>query len=352
MTTHTDAGGGHEWRVSGDVDRLRFWGSSAVRPLPFDAAEPLMIGSGPENWLQLVEPKVSRQHAKLQRLDHRWTISDLGSKNGLRQDGALRLSFPLVPGVEIGIGGVALIAENAGLIALRELLSRLIGWSEPQQANVDLALRAVRMAATRRESLLLCGDGDLMAIAKMLHVHALGDDRPFVVCDPRRRRGESTARAAANYDSGLVALEAAAGGTLCIWRDRQPDDFDRVLAAIREPTSRVQLVVCARELVRGEMLITTPILIPPLAERAPELDRVIDAYGKDTAAEFGTEFLPIEHAWIREHEATTHADIQKSARRLIGLRATGGSVTKAAALLGMAHGSYSEWLARRPLPKY
>src|SRR5678816_709513 len=156
IATPTAVGGPNEWLIDDAVIGLRMWGSKIVHPLP-PAGGTLTIGAADGCWLQLKDPKgcVSRLHAKLVYEDGRWSLVDHWSKNGISQDGARRISFPLTPGVEIGIGSVTLIAESRLLGALRELLARLIGWADERAADVDLALRSVRLASTRRESLLL-----------------------------------------------------------------------------------------------------------------------------------------------------------------------------------------------------
>jgi hypothetical protein len=351
ITTETEIGGPNQWLIDDEVIQLRIWKTKIIHPLPPKDSEGT-IGAVAGCWLQLQDPtaRVSRRHAKLAYEDGRWTLSDLHSKNGITHDGARRPSFPLTPGVEVGIGGVTLIGESRLLVALREILARLIGWAHGRRAEVDLALRSVRLAATRRESLLLCGDGDLVSIARLLHRHALGDTRPFVVCDPRRVRADPNARAAANFESGMLALAAAAGGTLCVWQGRQPDDFDKVVAARRDPTSRVQLVVCTHTLQHRDPLIASPIVLPPLAKRATELNRIIDAYAADAVAELGGSFTPSDRVSVRRHEATTLAQIEKATRRLVAIRGADGSITRAALQLGMSHGALSEWLTRRTLP--
>lgn len=350
IATPTAVGGPNEWLIDDAVIDLRMWGSKIVHHLP-PTGGTLTIGAAEGCWLQLKDPKgcVSRLHAKLVYEDGRWNLVDLRSKNGISQDGARRVSFPLTPGVELGIGGVTLIAESRLLEALRTLLARLIGWSDERAGDVDLALRSVRLAATRRESLLLCGEGDLVSIARLLHHHALGDARPFVVCDPRRVRAAPNARTAANYNKGLAALSAAAGGTLCVWQSRQPDDFEQVVIARRDPSCRVQLVVCTHTLLHSDPLIASPIVIPPLSERAAELNQIIDTYAVDAVAELGGAFTPADRASIRQNESATLAQIEKATRRLIAIRAAGGSITRAAHRLGMAHGALSEWVARRAI---
>jgi hypothetical protein len=311
-----------------------------------------IIGAAEGCWLQLHDEsvRVSRQHAQLVHHNGRWMVCDMNSKNGVHHDGARRPSVVLAPGVEIGIGGITLIAESPLLSGLRELLSRLIGWSDARLEDVDLALRAVRIAATCRESLHICGAGDLVSIAQLLHRHTLSEARPFIVCDPRRKRADPSARSATNYKSGMEALSAATGGTLCIWQNRQPEDFDHVIdARRRDPSLRVQLVVCTHTLQPTAPLIASPIVLPPLSERASELDRIIDAYAIDAGAMAGATLTLVDREWLYKHEASSLSRIEKATRRLIAIRNADGVMTHAAAQLGMAHGTLSEWFARRTL---
>lgn len=126
--------------------------------------------------------------------------------------------------------------------ALRRFLARLIGWT--RHRDVDQALRSLDVAATHRAHLVLCGTGDLVPIAYALHRRTLGADRPFVVCDPRRGNRPASARSPANCDSGIAALAAAAGGSLCVRRARLPDDFSSLVPRLRAALD-VQYVVCS-----------------------------------------------------------------------------------------------------------
>jgi hypothetical protein len=353
IATNTDVDS-DEWCISDEVIRLLKWGTEETFPLP-DRAGGGEIGAAEGVWLRLQDEtnQVSRVHARLAFDGAGWQLTDRESKNGIWCDGARQSAFSLAPGMEIGIGGITLIAESAQLIALRGVLARLIGWSDARAKEVDLALRAVQVAATRRESLVLCGEGDLVSIAHLLHRHALGEARPFVVCDPRRRATDSSARAMANYSTGMDALAAADGGTLCVWRTRLPPDFDAVIQAVRGPEAQVQLVVCEHALQPLDLLIASPIVFPPLAERATELERVIDEYAAEAVVALGVHavFTAADRDWVRRHEAATLAQIEKATRRLAAIRGNGGSITRAAAQLAMSHAALSEWIARRTLPE-
>lgn len=348
--TRTEIGGPQQWLISDQPDQFRLWGSSFVYPFPTTSTGGI-IGSGDGCWLQIQDQgeRISRQHAHLKYDDGGWSVSDLRSKNGIYEDGSRRTTVHLLPGVELGLGGITLIAESPMLLAFREVLARLLGWADSRRAAVDLALRTVRLAVCRRESLQLCGEGDLTWVARLLHRYTLGEARPFIVCDPRRRRADASARGAANYASGLEALAAAAGGTLCIWQSRRPHDFDQVIEACRQPSSRVQLIVCTHALQPGDPLIATPIVLPPLSERRDELERIIDAYAADAGTGPSCTLTPVDREWIIRCEATSLPSIEKATGRLVALRMANGSVTRAAAQLGMAHGALGDWISRRTL---
>jgi hypothetical protein len=345
--------GANEWGITDEPTQLRLWGTHIVHPLPSTVSTET-IGAAEDCWLQLQDPsgRISRRHASLTYSPEisRWVVADLQSKNGITLDGARHVKFPLTPGVELGIGGVTLIVESPMLGSLRDLLMRVVGWGDHALGDVDLALRAARLAATRREALQLYADDDLSSIstARLLHARTLGSERPFVFCARRPRRTDPIAWASygglARYESGAEALAAAAGGTLCVWPRRHPHDFGRVLEAHRDPASRAQLIVCARN---PDPVIASKIVLPALADRASELERIIDAYAVDAGAAPGEPLRPSDREWIRIHESKTLAKIQTATQRLVAIRRVG--ITRAAELLGMVHSSLSEWIARRTL---
>ncbi len=264
-------------------------------------------------------------------------IAQRPSRRGVRRrPGARREQVPAVTAQDSPVG------ERA---RLRGYLERLLGWDDAPA--VEHALRSVDLAATHQAALVLCGDGDLVQLARGLHRRVLGDEQPFVLCDPRRR-GTGADAPLKNYTTGMAALAAATGGSVCMRSKRLPRDFAEFAAALREPGARVQLILCGpRPPVRME-LVLAPIQIPGLSARPHELDRIIDEYARDAAVALrsSSPFTASDRDWVRRHSARSLADIEKGAWRTVALRET-GSIRRAAALLGIGHTSLGEWFDHR-----
>jgi len=354
MATKTDAGA-TEWAIDDELFRLRQWGTDITYLLPRPPIIEIEVGAAAECALCLVDEsnRVSRHHARIQRESAGWVVHDLRSKNGIRFDGTRRPMQLLQPGIEVGIGGLTLIAESRRLAALRSVLARLLGWGSDQLVTIDLALRALRLAAANRTPLALCGEGNLVPIARAIHRHTLGDDRPFVLCDPRRRAPDATVRTAENVQPAFAALVAAQGGSLCIWSERLPHDFAQVRAALRAQHVRVQLIVCMHDPGDGQAFEATRIAIPPLKGRLHELPRIIEEYASDATASLSApvRFTAAERAWIASHAAASLPEIEKGTRRLVAIRHTGGNITAAAEILGMSAVALRAWVERRGLPR-
>lgn len=236
-------------------------------------------------------------------------------------------------------------------VTLRGFVERLLGWSNKHA--VELAIRSLEVAADRRATLVLCGAGDMVPIAYALHRRTLGADRPFVVCDPRRRNVLPSVRSPANLANSAIAFEAARGGSLCVRASRPPPIFPSLVARLRT-TDDVSFVVCAheRDVEHPFLVRPAPIHLPPLARRAAELDRVIAEYTADAIAELGapgTGFTAADHAWVREHATESLAEVEKATLRLVALRMSRNR-SNAAARLGMAPVSLIRWIGRRKLP--
>jgi hypothetical protein len=220
ITTSADPGA-TGWSIQDPVVRLRRRGEEQTFPL--DAPGSLMVGTSEECAIRL-DPglAVSRQHASLEQRGDVWTVSDLGSTNGTRQDGEDRESFVLAPAVEVEFGRAAMIAESRRSIVLWDLLRRLIGWHPSRLLDVDSALQSVRHMGNLRGALLVLGEGAMSGTARRLHRLILGDDRAFSVHEPK--------------ESGQAAVERARDGMVVFDADALPADFVAALATCRLPS--------------------------------------------------------------------------------------------------------------------
>jgi hypothetical protein len=354
VKTRTDRGA-TEWHINDDVVRLREWGTDIIHRLPQPPWDSAVIGTADTCSLQVVDPSgyTSREHARLDRGSSGWTVRDLDSKNVTHADGARRTEVRLETGIELGIGSLTLLAESRRFIELRSFVARLLGWTSEQTAMVDFALRSIRLAATRRQPLVLCGPGDLISVAHAIHRHALGNGKPFVVCDPRRREGEASVRSAGNIETGIAAMRRAVGGSLCIWSRRLPHDFADVRLALRDPAPRVQLIVCAESRRHTKPYHVDPIVVPPLSSRPKEITRIIDEYADEAAAAMSAaiHLTAADRDWILRNSASSLSEIEKGTRRLLAIRQHDDNMAAAARSLGMAPISLARWIGRRALPE-
>jgi hypothetical protein len=344
-----------EWSITDEIVRFRLWGSGRPFPFPKDQRE-FFVGAEASSAIPIADPKgyCSGKHARIYRVDGgRWFLHNI-SKNGTWVNEARRDEpFEIRAGMEIRFGTVTLIAESARFIALRGLLSRMIGWKDDRTKTVDLALRRLYMAATHRTPIVLCTPSDPVALAHSIHRVAFGAERPFVVCNPRRKETSETVRSATNVARATEALSAAVGGSMCIVAGRVPSDFDEAFDRLEDPGLRVQLIVCSLKVINGKPYRTKPIIVPPVSERSDELSLIVDEYAVDALAELGgrreRHYKPVDRTWVIAEESRSLSTIQTATLRLIGLRMT-GNVTRAAARLGMARASLKGWIGRREMP--
>jgi hypothetical protein len=235
--------------------------------------------------------------------------------------------------------------------SLRGFLSRLLGWTNADA--VDQAIRSIELAVAHHAHLVLRGPGDLVPIARALHRRTIGADRPFIVCDPRRRDVPASARSPANHDSGVAAFEAARGGSLCVRSTRLPRDFSSVRSLIRARDARVQFIICAGDRYADDILLTmpAPIIFPPLEMRSSEVPRIVDEYAIDAIKALGARpecLTADDRAWVVEHQASSLSEIEKATLRLVALRIS-ANTSIAAALLGIAPVSLFRWMGRRAM---
>src|SRR3954470_3214525 len=159
-TTNIDPLGPNGWSIRDEVTQFREWGTHVSHPFPPKHVAST-IGASRDCWLRLWDPNgsVSRSHAMLTHGTDGWVLEDLGSKNGVYLDGARVPALSVVPGAEIRIGEVTLLAESPKLIALRALLGGFGGGGGGGGEGVDRPLFWGGAPTPPREPLLLCGEG-------------------------------------------------------------------------------------------------------------------------------------------------------------------------------------------------
>jgi hypothetical protein len=200
---------------------------------------------------------------------------------------------------------------------------------------------------------VLCGQGDIVQIAWALHRRVREPGRPFIVAATRRGDQPESVRSPASRGNVVLALEAARRGTCCMRLRRKPADLAEVVPLLRAADD-VMLVICGGSHLASDALLIrpAPVVVPLLASRVNELDRIIIEYAGGAIAELGAPhaaFTAHDRAWVRDHAAGSLVEIEKTTLRLVALR-TAGNLSDAAARLGMAPVSLDKWLRRRRSP--
>jgi pSer/pThr/pTyr-binding forkhead associated (FHA) protein len=96
------------------------------------------VGRGPHNDIVIVEESVSDSHAKLQRREGTWYVTDLGSTNGTYIGGRrIAAEEKLATDADIRFGGVPLV--------FRSLVTEHV--TEPKGGTRQLSIDAVKRAA-------------------------------------------------------------------------------------------------------------------------------------------------------------------------------------------------------------
>lgn len=325
------------WSIRGPVVRLREVGTETTHDV---TSRPLIFGTHVDCDVVLNDPEglISRRHARVETHDAVCTITDLDSTNGITVDGKPHRSVELIPGDTIQIGSKRFVAESASSIELFGLLRRFLGWSPSRISEVDHALHVLRDVAHLRASLILRGHGSLIGIARRLHEALLGASQPFVVHDGK--------------ESGVDAQNRAYDGTLVLDGEKLPRDIQLVLVSLRLPNVRARLIITANTAeaaaeVATMIRVVGRVTLPPLRDRADELERIIESYARDAAHALGASspaLGPHDIEWVRKDKVETDEDLEMLVLRIVAVRNWG--ITEAARRLGMSHGALSRYMQR------
>jgi hypothetical protein len=231
---------------------------------------------------------------------------------------------------------------------LRDFCCRIFGWDDARKELVNDVTQRLFAAVGCGAAIALRGESDLVPVAHALHRRLLGTERPFVVCDPRRGDVPGSVRSPPNCRSGMDALMAAAGGSICIRACRLPADFDALSEALRGSRPAVQTFVCLTKRDRVRDLLNPPVEIPSLRRRASDLERLIGEYLADATRALGVDKMRFSSiapdSILRSVDSLT--ELERTLLRLVALKST-RSLSQAASRLRIAQVSLSRWILRR-----
>jgi hypothetical protein len=288
----------------------------------------------------------TRDHSSLETRADPSSIPLHGEVVAVRAGGALRPSGVPDAGLAEGNPNQSIAALDRDL---RAFCRRLLGPSGARSALVDDAVDGLLVAVARGLPIALRGATDLVPVAYALHRRILGADRPFVVCDPRRREGRGSARMPPSRRTVARALEVARDGSICLRSRRLPTDFDLLRESLRHAVPATTIFVCLHGEDRVRDLVCRPLEVCSLTARASESDDLLQEALEEAAAALGAARLHIPRR-LRQGAldgVASFAALAKTALRLTAL-ASARNPSQAAAQLGMAPVSLMRWLHRRP----
>jgi phosphoserine phosphatase RsbU/P len=133
-------------------------------------AESIVIGRSSKCAIQIPDGTVSKEHAEVARHGERWTIRDLGSRNGTRVNGnEARVATPIQAGDRIEIGHVLLdVASESTAPAMRFSDATVMGSSLKLRADQILDRHSRSRGGSMRLVHLLAEAGRLLVLPKPL----------------------------------------------------------------------------------------------------------------------------------------------------------------------------------------
>ena len=131
---------------------------------------PIRLGRGSSNAVQLLDATVSKEHAEMLQADGRWSIRDLGSRNGTRVNGREATApIAVAPGDRIEVGHVVLqVVEEGRSEKTSFTTSEHVGSSLRLNVRDVLERPASTEGTTARVLHLLAEAGQLLVLPRPL----------------------------------------------------------------------------------------------------------------------------------------------------------------------------------------
>ena len=131
---------------------------------------PVSLGRASGNAIQVLDGTVSKEHAELALAGERWTIRDLGSRNGTRVNGRDAISaLPIAPGDRVEVGHVLLtVSESTRDDTTRFTTSEHVGSSLKLKVSDVLQKPTGTASDTGRVLHVLAEAGQLLVVPRSL----------------------------------------------------------------------------------------------------------------------------------------------------------------------------------------
>src|SRR5215471_1698774 len=131
---------------------------------------PVRLGRASGNAIQVLDGTVSKEHAELSLSGDRWTIRDLGSRNGTRVNGRDAISpLPLAAGDRVEVGHVLLtVSEGVRDDATRFTTSEHVGSALKLKVSEVLQKPTANATDTGRVLHVLAEAGQLLVVPRPL----------------------------------------------------------------------------------------------------------------------------------------------------------------------------------------
>ena len=350
------------WLLNDRLEALREWGTPHELKLsPTDGAV-VTIGREPPVTTRLVTPMqesgqlafrfpqhdtLSRLHAVMHRVDPScWMIVDKGSFNGVAVDGLPSTATHVLPGQDIRLGRLRLLAISERVRAIQQLWTRYLTCrTDPDAlARVDSALWSSHwLAMPHGGSLILRGRvHDLLAAR--LHAAWRGPERPFVCAETSNRP--------LSVEELQPLLSRAQHGTLFLREARLGKEAaQHVLDLLASPQrTAVRFIIAAppsSDLHKAKSAVgPAPVVeVPDFAQRTDELPFLIQDIVRDHAqllAARADVLGPDDDDWkhVAGRAWDHYNDLEDAVRKAVAIRVVGRHAARA---LGISYSAVSQF---------